>query len=319
MAISPEEGPTTGGIKAVHSLWGGASPMPYLTEQAADPGLWQEDRADWEDAAAGSHGSPHDATDRLADLARAIESQIVPRLVLARRAARIAPGPAAPRQPGGEQVARFTQLILEHNEHAAAALVEDLRARGTSLETVFLQLLAPSARRLGRLWEADLCDFTQVTLGLWQLQQMLRGLSPGFMEGGVRRGHGLSALLVPVPGEQHIFGVSMVAAFFRRMGWDVWSAPLASIEDLRDLVRSEWFAMIGFSAGSERRLDDVSASIRAVRRASCNREIGVMVGGPLFRDDPDLASRVGADATAVDARQAARQAQDLLLLLTRRT
>jgi methanogenic corrinoid protein MtbC1 len=293
--------------------------MPYLTEQAADPGLWPDDHADWEHTVAGAQRPRDKAAERLADLARAIESQIVPRLVLARRAARVGTEPPEQSAPGAEHVARLTQLILEQNEHAAAAHVQALRARGTALETIFLQLLAPTARRLGRLWETDHCDFTQVTLGLWQLQQLLRSLSPGFMEGAAGRGHGLRALLVPVPGEQHIFGVSMVAEFFRRMGWDVWSAPLASSEDLRDLVRSEWFAMVGFSAGSERRLDDVSASIRAVRRASCNREIGVMVGGPLFREDPELVSRVGADATAVDARQAALQAQDLLLLLTRRT
>ena len=58
--------------------------------------------------------------------------------------------------------------------------------------------------------------------------------------------------------------------------------------------------------------------IRALRRASRNRAIGVLVGGPLFIDHPELVARVGADATAIDGGQAPIQAQNLLALLARR-
>ena len=50
------------------------------------------------------------------------------------------------------------------------------------LELLFLRLLAPAARRLGELWEGDLCTFTDVTIGLSHLQQVLRELSPVFEE-----------------------------------------------------------------------------------------------------------------------------------------
>jgi methanogenic corrinoid protein MtbC1 len=43
-----------------------------------------------------------------------------------------------------------------------------------------------------------------------------------------------------------------------------------------------------------------------------------MVGGPVFLDRPELAALVGADASAVDARQAALQAESLLALAARR-
>jgi methylmalonyl-CoA mutase cobalamin-binding domain/chain len=165
------------------------------------------------------------------------------------------------------------------------------------------------------MWSEDECDFTAVTIGLWRLQQVLRHYAGAFVEEGEPREYGRRALLVPLPGEQHTFGIAMVAEFFRRAGWDVWSGPFATLEDLVEVVRSEWYAVIGISGSCETRIEMIAAAIRAVRRASRNRAIGVMVGGPLFNDHPERVALVGADATATDGRHAAEQAESLLGLL----
>jgi methanogenic corrinoid protein MtbC1 len=60
------------------------------------------------------------------------------------------------------------------------------------------------------------------------------------------------------------------------------------------------------------RLDGLAHCIRSVRRASHNPDLYVMVGGPLFLAQPDLVTRVGADAAATDAASAVRQAGGLL-------
>jgi hypothetical protein len=49
-----------------------------------------------------------------------------------------------------------------------------------------------------------------------------------------------------------------------------------------------------------------------VRRASVNRHVGVLVGGPAFVDNPPRVARVGADAVAVDAPTAVIVAKQLL-------
>lgn len=259
--------------------------------------------------------------DRLTHLVRTLEIDIIPRLVLARRAA---PGaPAAPtalgRLPNAADVADFTRLILGHDVAVAASYVEALRARGTALETVFLELLAPSARRLGELWKADLCDFTEVTVGLWRLHQLLRELSPTFRNETEDDSLGRRVLLAPAPGEQHTFGLCIVAEFFRRAGWDVWGGPPAPGGDLPGIVRNESFALVGLSLSGEARLDGLASRIREIRRASRNRAIRVMVGGQVFNDRPQLVALVGADATAVDGRQAPQQAKHLLALLAQRS
>jgi MerR family transcriptional regulator, light-induced transcriptional regulator len=262
-----------------------------------------------------------DARDqRLARLAGAIEREVVPRLILARRAAPIGP-PGPSREawtPSAEDVTEFAGLVLAHEVVVASSYVEAARARGASAEALYLELLAPAARHLGELWTADLCDFTEVTVGLCRLHQVLRELSPVFQNEGEHQPRGRRALLVPVPGEQHTFGLVMVAEFFRRAGWDVWCGPLASRGELVGIVRREWFAVVGFSACCDTRLEALASGIHAVRRASRNPAIGVLVGGPVFVEHPDLAPLIGADATAVDGRQATCQAENLLALFAAR-
>jgi len=255
---------------------------------------------------------------RQALLARTIETEVIPRLLLARGTApsRITASDIAERPSGAENVASLVGLVLSHELPAAVGFVEDLRLHGASAESLCLDLLAPTARRLGEMWEQDICDFTEVTLGLWRLQQVLRDLSPAFRGDLALRRTGPRALLVPVVGEQHTFGLAMVVDFFRSARWSVWSGTVPSNTELAGMVRRESFAIVGLSVACSDRLEAVAASIRAVRRASCNPAVGIMVGGPMFLANPEFAALVGADATAADGRQAVLQAEALLTLLT---
>lgn len=261
------------------------------------------------------HASEHR---RVALLAHALGNDVIPRLVLARREA--APqacidaisGPA----PSLEDVMRLTALAQQGDLPGSLAYISGLRSRGMPLERIHLGLLAPVARRLGEMWEQDACDFTAVTVGLCCLQQVVLEHSATFQPSLGRSDLERRILLAPVPGEQHSFGLLMVAEFFRRQGWDVSSGTGATARELVAMVRKEWFAVVGFSLSGEGRTDLLAATIRDIRRASRNPQIGVLVGGKIFNEQPELAVLVGADATATDGQQAALKAESLLALLT---
>ena len=70
--------------------------------------------------------------------------------------------------------------------------------------------------------------------------------------------------------------------------------------------------------GCETRLEGLTADIRAVRAASRNADVGVMVGGPMFVARPEYALLVGADATATDGRNAVREAELLVARIAER-
>lgn len=244
---------------------------------------------------------------RLDALVRTIEGQIVPRLLMARGAA----ATRAPRRDaagaglalGQEHVAELVRLLLDHDSTVASAYVADLRREGAGVERICLDLLALAARRLGALWENDEVDVVQVTLGLCRLQTLLREVSADRDEGGHSDLKG-SILLVPELGEEHTFGLQLVGEFFRRAQWDVWMEHPESPSALLDLVAHEHFSAVGLTVGCAERLPGLATRITSIRRASRNRALCVLVGGPLFLARPELATQVGADATASDGHEA---------------
>jgi MerR family transcriptional regulator, light-induced transcriptional regulator len=270
---------------------------------------------EWIEGGPSASGAPEcqasESEIRMARLVRTIEGEIVPRLVLSRRVTKIPQENRAPdrKAPDESDVKELVRLLLAHDVAVVSAYVETVRQRGATLEFICLKLLAPAARELGLLWEEDECDFMQVTVGLCRLHQLLRELSPEFRCDETERTLERRILLAPCPGEQHTFGISLVAQFLRRSGWDVWHEIPGASTDILELVRQNWFAVVGLSVGSEARVDTVASTIRSIRQASRNREVGVMVGGPILLAKPELALLVGADATAADGPQAVLRAE----------
>jgi MerR family transcriptional regulator, light-induced transcriptional regulator len=271
--------------------------------------------------------------ERLTRIASTIESEVIPRLVQSHRSAAAndavhrkvpgaeskamasgsAPLTVAARQPDAEEVAAFVAHINDSTEAQVGDAVQRFRDRGMSVESLYLDLFAPAARLLGEMWKDDLCDFSTVTVGLGRLQRLLRQWSPVF---GVEMEHapnGRRILLVQQPDEQHSFGLSMVGEFFRRDGWEVLGGVAGAVTDPVLRVRSDWFDVVGFSIGSELRLDWLKAQIVNVRKHARNDAMVVLVGGPLFTLYPNLVAEVGADASASDGSQAPALAEQLMV------
>lgn len=250
------------------------------------------------------------------DLARIVEAEIIPRLMLAHRAQ--AELPAQPSVlPSAEQIEAFAALVLAPACDDLEAQSDRLVRDGLPLDSLLLDLLAPTARYLGALWEEDLCDFAELTIAMGRLQRIMNDLTVRFAGETERHRHGRSILLVPCPGETHSFGLSLIDRFFRDAGWDVTSAVReAGLDPLRR-ARDEWFDVVGLSLGCETLLPTLAETVVGLRQVSRNRDVRVMVGGPIFIDNPDYLTLVGADATAGDARRAIAIAESLLDLQTR--
>ncbi|HEY9239943.1 MAG TPA: cobalamin B12-binding domain-containing protein [Burkholderiaceae bacterium] len=256
---------------------------------------------------------------RMSQLARTIEEEIIPRLMLAHRTATepvLRPGADAHRITEAE-IVQFAKLVLSHEEDMAFVAIEGLRARGVSVEKLFVDLLAPTARYLGHLWNEDLCNFTDVTVGLGRLQRVLRELSPALGRSVEHPSLGRRVLLLPSPGEQHTFGLVMVSEFFRRAGWDVSGGAWTNGVEAASLVTGEWFDVVGFSLGAAVHLQELTASIAAVRHAACNQDLLILVGGPLFAVHPEYVAQVNADGMTIDGREAPSLAESLIARKTR--
>ena len=251
---------------------------------------------------------------RAGHLVRTLERQVIPRLVQARRNSAVGePAPTA------ADLKQFVEVLMAGDEAGVQAVVQRLREQGLSVESIYLQLLAPAACALGTLWDQDHCDFPAVTVGAGRLQRLLRELSPDFEAEGAEwlahPGPTRRVLLVQPPQEQHSFGLSMVATFFRREGWLVEGGVGATHPDPALRAQADWFDVVGYSCGSQSRLGWLRESIAALRLTSRNPTVLVLVGGPLFVMQPDCVQWVGADACAAEAGRAPQLAASLLAAL----
>jgi MerR family transcriptional regulator, light-induced transcriptional regulator len=264
-----------------------------------------------------SHASPMPAPGPVrtqVSLAQTIEGEVIPRLMLALKSA---VGPVAMLPlfvPNQEHITELARLSFGQADTDSMKFVEQLHSRGMSLETIYLDLLAPAARHLNYLWVEDLCDFSDVTIGLGRLHRIVRKYSPAFRMTSTDlhdHRHDLlprrdppRAVLTPVAGEQHTFGCVMIEDFFTRAGWDVSGWPQSAENDLVEIVRSNYYDLVGLSASCDIHLPMLEQQIKAVRRTSRNRSVVIMVGGRVFIDDPKLIKAVGADLSGATGREA---------------
>ena len=245
------------------------------------------------------------APERGARLESVVRERIVPRLALIHQQWR---GAAEAQAPSPLEIDDFGRILLGSDLDAAERFFERMRERGLSADQLFETLLAPAARRLGELWYEDECDFIDVSVGINRLRLLLETYSrvPTATADSRRR-----ALLIATPSERHLFGLDVIASFMRSTGWDTQVEIGATPEDNAETAASQWVAVAGVTMSQESLLGDVARVVEAVRRASLNRSIIILVGGRAFKGRPDLVARVGADATADDGPGAAMLAHRL--------
>lgn len=250
---------------------------------------------------------------RAQSLSSLIESEIIPRLMIAHAADRPASAqPVAEPVIDPAEVEAFAPLVMQVEADALLGHVATMLARGVSVESVMVDLLAPTARLLGEYWEQDRCDFVDVTMGLWRLQEVVHELASRESADRPLSVGGHRALFASMPGDQHSFGTVVIDEMFRREGWLTDRLSEVETPDLLRRASDDWFDMIGLTIGCASHIGGVGGIIAALRNVSRNPRVSIMVGGPAFSADPDLAEQVGADGTARDAKLALRLAATLV-------
>jgi methanogenic corrinoid protein MtbC1 len=235
-----------------------------------------------------------------------VEYEIIPRLMLAHSegSEMPVPGDSADFQINDDTVRYFTELTLTRDAEVLSAFVAGLVERNFSLEDVYMELVVPAARLLGAFWNEDRVSYTDVTIGLGRLQQLIRSIGWQVPPGHAIPEGSSSALFATTPGENHMLGLIIIEDQFRRAGWRTWLETSAEEHELVETVAHHWFDVVGFTLSSPEKRRRLKSVITAVRQASRNRGIFVLVGGKPFQDNDRLLEEVGADASAANGTEA---------------
>lgn len=125
--------------------------------------------------AEGESGSAPEGGDRMARLIRTIEGEIVPRLLVSFSGSLTTAGDG----PDLQAIDELARLLLVHEDVRAADILRRIYPAFKPSARTCLGLIAPTARRLGELWERDECDVDQLLVGLSRLESVILELHEG--------------------------------------------------------------------------------------------------------------------------------------------
>ena len=260
------------------------------------------------------HEAPSSSTTLKDDSINAIiEGDIIPRLLMAHSirggtVTRLGKAEIAP-----DDATRFALLPLRLDVAGLLGEVDSFVAQGVSVEAIYLDLLAPAARRLGEMWSADECDFIDVTMGLWRLQEVMRDISARvpvkrpFPAPDANR-----ALFAPMPGDQHYFGAMIIDDIFARAGWSSTLLTRPLRKELLDALSKEPYDLVGLTLSRDCPSSAITNIIKAMRSVSANPHLSIIIGGNMINQNPAIVAEVGADGTGADARATLKVAHALV-------
>jgi methanogenic corrinoid protein MtbC1 len=296
---------------ALKSVFGGMA-SPYVSFPATMARTWPLLRL------ASPRPAPH-ASDQLA---KVVESEIIPRLMVAHKSPHaVQEVPSEPSAPidlshafaariDAEAAEAFVRMLLSRGTESLMTFVETLIRSGVSVQAIYADLLTPTARLLGDLWDQDRVSYTEVTIALGRLQQLVHGLDWLSPYNGENDPGSRSVMFAPRPGEQQTFGFYIMEELFRWSGWRAWIETCATNAQMVANVQFRWFDMVCLSVCRDTNIEEVSTTIKGIRRASRNQDLFVLVHGRPFVEHAELVETVGADAAASCASEALTMADN---------
>ncbi len=161
-------------------------------------------------------------------------------------------------------------------------------------------LLELAAQRIGEGWCCENLNFVDVTVAVGRLQSTFRRLYQDMVALAPRRNGG-SALILPAPGDEHVFGMFFVEELYRASGWTTTLAMPEAPGEWVKRATSQSFDVICVSWSSEKCGEALAQCIGTVRKrlraaivcgghaALINRERLGVLGVDLVSASPQLA------------------------------
>jgi len=216
--------------------------------------------------------------------------------------------------------AELMQLSLAEDPAPWRAIADRLARERPPMAELNAAILAPLARALGDAWLDDKVGAGELLIGLARVQTLLRRVYSGSCDptAGVPR----TALVASLPREPHVLGVCVAATAFDQIGWQVRCCFPKHRDELLGAVQERSVDVLQLalsdSLRGEDRMAELAAAVRAVRRASVNQQLVVLLSGRAFSEQPGLAVVLGADGDGLDQGSTATDLQSQLEYLRSR-
>lgn len=204
----------------------------------------------------------------------------------------------------------YVHALLGGYRQAAARLLIDAADRGEPVRELYLQVIQPALREVGRLWQTKQISVAQEHFCSAATQVVMSQL---LARERAAEGRGRRVVVACVSGDLHDLGARMVGDFFEMAGWQSYfcgaNTPHA---DVVAAAVERACDVLAVSATMGYHLHAVHELIERVRADPHCARLRVLVGGHPFNIDPALWRTVDADGTSADADAAVALAEHWL-------
>lgn len=196
---------------------------------------------------------------------------------------------------------RFMAALLEGCHRDCLAIADQCLREGNSIEHLYINVIRPSMRRIGELWERGEISVAQEHLASAIVARVMSQTVSERVDGGLRG----RVVVTAAPNEYHEIGAWMLADILDGDGWDTrYLGANTPVIDLLDMLRVfEPFAL-AISVTMPFNIIQAKEAVEAVKSDLDIGGIKILVGGGAFEGDDSLWRATGADGFASDPREA---------------
>lgn len=212
--------------------------------------------------------------------------------------------------PWHREANAYLQALLRGDREGAARIVDELVSSGAELASIYEYIFQTTQYEVGRLWQTNEITVAHEHYCTAATQNIMARLYPKLFETPKR---GLRLVSCSVAQELHEMGIRMVTDLFELDGWDTYylgaNLPDDQICQAVERYRAD---LVAISVTLPIRVSHVKRLIERLRSKPSTADIPILVGGYPFVTVPDLWKRVGADGSAMTARDAVRKGGELI-------
>lgn len=200
----------------------------------------------------------------------------------------------------------YLEALRAGSRRRAFEVVAEAREAGHDIETLYLDVFQTAMHEVGRLWQMNEMTVAQEHLATAITQGAMALLYDELFDRDAADGSDRPLLIgACAPNERHEIGLRMLCDLLELRGWDtIFLGATVPDDALAAMVDERKADVLALSASTSPQVSDLATTIRFVRQRTKSAPF-VIVGGRAFSDDAELPKRIGADAAAADAREAA--------------
>jgi methanogenic corrinoid protein MtbC1 len=197
----------------------------------------------------------------------------------------------------------YLGAVRAGDRRRALRVIDEARAGGLGLATIYMDVFQPALREVGRLWQQNELSVAEEHLATAITQAAMARLYEQVFAWDEREGRTLLAACADT--ERHEVGLRMLCDLLECEGWNTtYLGATVPVDSLVTMVRQRRPDVVALSVALAPHLPRLREMIAAVRAAGGDSPPLILVGGRPFLSDPALATRLGADLTAPDATSA---------------